>query len=183
MSLVGRRSEFFAAYRLGIAVLWWRWQLSRLEIRNWVFWDLAFVLKRERGNKMNEIGNGGLSNVEMEHIRRHHRHEPGENQCGSALVKHIRAPVPQVFFLMFFNISNYLWNICVLFWLSRALDVCCEDFFLFMYTSMWSCGIFVTLIGILEHLCVSFFSKLFQRCCRFEFDLRGIVYCFVYFEG
>lgn len=63
---------------------------------------------------MNEIGNGGLSNVEMEHIRRHHRHEPGENQCGSALVKHIRAPVPQVFFLMFFNISNYLLNICVL---------------------------------------------------------------------
>ncbi|KAG4382798.1 hypothetical protein AAZX31_14G149200 [Glycine max] len=54
---------------------------------------------------MNRIGNGGgggggLSNVEMEYIRRHHRHEPGENQCGSALVKHIRAPVPQVWSLV-----------------------------------------------------------------------------------
>ena len=75
---------------------------------------------------MNRIGNGGgggggLSNVEMEYIRRHHRHEPGENQCGSALVKHIRAPVPQVFlfsfppfFFKYYLFFNYLLNICVL---------------------------------------------------------------------
>ncbi|KAJ1395737.1 START-like domain superfamily [Sesbania bispinosa] len=42
---------------------------------------------------MNGIGNGGFSSMEMEYIRRHHRQEPGENQCGSALVKHIKAPV------------------------------------------------------------------------------------------
>lgn len=31
--------------------------------------------------------------VEAEYIRRHHRHETKENQCTSALVKHIKAPV------------------------------------------------------------------------------------------
>ncbi|KAL9430312.1 hypothetical protein AB3S75_025656 [Citrus x aurantiifolia] len=31
--------------------------------------------------------------MEAQYIRRHHRHEPRENQCTSALVKHIRAPV------------------------------------------------------------------------------------------
>lgn len=31
--------------------------------------------------------------VEEEFIRRHHRHEVGENQCSSSLVKHIKAPV------------------------------------------------------------------------------------------
>lgn len=39
------------------------------------------------------IGNGGLSEVESEYIRRYHRHEPGENQCSSELVKRIKAPV------------------------------------------------------------------------------------------
>ncbi|KAH7522881.1 hypothetical protein JRO89_XSUnG0090300 [Xanthoceras sorbifolium] len=39
--------------------------------------------------------NGGdaYSVMEAQYIRRHHRHEPRENQCTSALVKHIRAPV------------------------------------------------------------------------------------------
>ncbi|CAK8570265.1 unnamed protein product [Lathyrus sativus] len=51
---------------------------------------------------MNGIGSGSgrFSNMEMEFIRRHHRHQPGHNQCGSALVKHIRAPVPQVWSLV-----------------------------------------------------------------------------------
>ena len=31
--------------------------------------------------------------MEAEYIRRHHRHEPRENQCTSALVRHIKAPV------------------------------------------------------------------------------------------
>ncbi|XP_054780750.1 abscisic acid receptor PYL9-like [Prosopis cineraria] len=38
--------------------------------------------------------------IEMQYIRRHHRHEPGENQCTSALVKHIRAPVHLVWSLV-----------------------------------------------------------------------------------
>ncbi|XP_050893230.1 abscisic acid receptor PYL8 [Lathyrus oleraceus] len=51
---------------------------------------------------MNGIGSGSgrFSNMEMEFIRRHHRHQPGNNQCASALVKHIRAPVPQVWSLV-----------------------------------------------------------------------------------
>lgn len=35
----------------------------------------------------------GIGSVESEYIRRHHRHDPAENQCSSALVKHIKAPV------------------------------------------------------------------------------------------
>ncbi|WVZ17350.1 hypothetical protein V8G54_010332 [Vigna mungo] len=33
------------------------------------------------------------SALEAQYIRRHHKHEPRENQCTSALVKHIKAPV------------------------------------------------------------------------------------------
>ncbi|KAF5451099.1 hypothetical protein F2P56_031395 [Juglans regia] len=46
------------------------------------------------------IGNGGLSAVESEYIRRYHRHEPGENQCSSELVKRIKAPVHLVWSLV-----------------------------------------------------------------------------------
>ncbi|RVW26733.1 Abscisic acid receptor PYL8 [Vitis vinifera] len=42
------------------------------------------------------MNGNGLSSMESEYIRRHHRHEPAENQCSSALVKHIKAPVPLV---------------------------------------------------------------------------------------
>ncbi|KAL1353010.1 hypothetical protein HN51_016958 [Arachis hypogaea] len=45
-------------------------------------------------------GNRGLSSLEMEYIRRHHNHEPGENQCSSVLVKHIKAPLHQVWSLV-----------------------------------------------------------------------------------
>lgn len=38
-------------------------------------------------------GNCGIGGAESEYIRRHHRHEPGDNQCSSTLVKHIKAPV------------------------------------------------------------------------------------------
>lgn len=48
----------------------------------------------------NGIGNGGFSDVESEYIRRHHHHQPGENQCSSALVKHIKAPVHLVWSLV-----------------------------------------------------------------------------------
>ncbi|KAK7285796.1 hypothetical protein RJT34_20577 [Clitoria ternatea] len=36
----------------------------------------------------------------MDGMERHHRHEVRENQCSSALVKHIRAPVPLVWSLV-----------------------------------------------------------------------------------
>ncbi|XP_056159674.1 abscisic acid receptor PYL8 isoform X1 [Syzygium oleosum] len=43
------------------------------------------------------VANGcEIGGMEREYMRRHHRHEVAENQCSSALVKHIRAPVPLV---------------------------------------------------------------------------------------
>lgn len=51
--------------------------------------------------KMNGTENNGVFNsTETEYIRRHHNQQPGENQCSSALVKHIRAPVPLVWSLV-----------------------------------------------------------------------------------
>ncbi|KAJ1414703.1 START-like domain superfamily [Sesbania bispinosa] len=38
--------------------------------------------------------------MENEYIRRHHKHEPTPNQCSSALVKHIKAPLPIVWSLV-----------------------------------------------------------------------------------
>ncbi|EHA8589182.1 Abscisic acid receptor PYL8 [Cocos nucifera] len=38
--------------------------------------------------------------MEAELVRRHHRHEPTENQCSSTLVKHIKAPVHLVWSLV-----------------------------------------------------------------------------------
>ncbi|RZR92208.1 hypothetical protein BHM03_00020488 [Ensete ventricosum] len=35
----------------------------------------------------------GCRLMEAEYVRRHHRHEPRDNQCSSTLVKHIKAPV------------------------------------------------------------------------------------------
>ncbi|KAJ8616284.1 hypothetical protein MRB53_035656 [Persea americana] len=40
------------------------------------------------------------SRMETEYIRRHHQHQIRENQCSSALVKHIRAPVHLVWSLV-----------------------------------------------------------------------------------
>ncbi|PKA58957.1 Abscisic acid receptor PYL8 [Apostasia shenzhenica] len=38
--------------------------------------------------------------MELEYVRRFHRHEPRENQCSSALVKHIEAPIHLVWSLV-----------------------------------------------------------------------------------
>ncbi|XP_015878230.1 abscisic acid receptor PYL8 [Ziziphus jujuba] len=46
------------------------------------------------------VGNGGIGGVESEYIRRHHKREVGDNQCSSALVKHIKAPVHLVWSLV-----------------------------------------------------------------------------------
>lgn len=51
--------------------------------------------------------NGGESYgaIETQYIRRHHRHEPRENQCTSALVKHIQAPVHLVSRFLFLDLD------------------------------------------------------------------------------
>ncbi|XP_020587854.1 abscisic acid receptor PYL8-like [Phalaenopsis equestris] len=42
----------------------------------------------------------GCRAMEMEFVRRFHRHEPRENQCSSALIKHIKAPIHLVWSLV-----------------------------------------------------------------------------------
>nr|GMD49651.1 abscisic acid receptor PYL8-like [Ipomoea batatas] len=42
----------------------------------------------------------GYSGSEREYIRKHHRHQPVENQCTSFLIKHIRAPLHLVWSLV-----------------------------------------------------------------------------------
>ncbi|CAL1409718.1 unnamed protein product [Linum trigynum] len=42
----------------------------------------------------------GYGSVESEYIRRHHRHDPSEQQCSSVLIKHIKAPVHLVWSLV-----------------------------------------------------------------------------------
>lgn len=43
---------------------------------------------------------GDFSCMESEFVRKHHGHEVAMNQCSSALVKHIKAPVPLVWSLV-----------------------------------------------------------------------------------
>lgn len=45
-------------------------------------------------------GNGGIGGLESDFIRRHHRHETGDNQCSSVLSRHIKAPVHLVWSLV-----------------------------------------------------------------------------------
>ncbi|MBA0600679.1 hypothetical protein Gorai_003881 [Gossypium raimondii] len=47
----------------------------------------------------NGFGSAGAV-AATEFVRRHHRHETGENQCSSAVVKRIKAPVPLVWSLV-----------------------------------------------------------------------------------
>lgn len=114
----------------------------------------------ERDREIEEKMNGGESYgaIETQYIRRHHKHEPRENQCTSALVKHIRAPVHLVslffhlklfwpiswFFVLFFFWIGCVWwvgLICVVWWeevfyffvLWRSVRLClfCGVFFEF----------------------------------------------------
>ncbi|KAJ6795172.1 abscisic acid receptor PYL8-like [Iris pallida] len=45
-------------------------------------------------------GHGCFRLLEAEYVRRHHRHDPADNQCSSALIKHIKAPVHLVWSLV-----------------------------------------------------------------------------------
>ncbi|XP_021279503.1 abscisic acid receptor PYL9 [Herrania umbratica] len=45
-------------------------------------------------------GGDGYSTMEAQYVRRHHRHEIRDDQCTSALVKHIKAPVHLVWSLV-----------------------------------------------------------------------------------
>ncbi|KAK1361169.1 Abscisic acid receptor like [Heracleum sosnowskyi] len=46
------------------------------------------------------LGLGGLRRTEREYIQMHHTQQPTDNQCTSALIKHIKAPVHLVWSLV-----------------------------------------------------------------------------------
>lgn len=54
--------------------------------------------------------------MEAQYIRRHHRHDPNDTQCTSAVFKNVRAPVPLVRFSFFFHPSDrellFLFSFC-----------------------------------------------------------------------
>lgn len=56
--------------------------------------------------KMN--GGEAYGVMEAQYIRRHHSHEPRENQCSSTLVKHIRAPVHLVSYPYEYDLTTYI---------------------------------------------------------------------------
>ncbi|XP_044476230.1 abscisic acid receptor PYL8-like [Mangifera indica] len=49
---------------------------------------------------VNGNGSGMFGKTEEDHIKRLHKHEVGDHQCSSSLVKHIKAPVPRVWSLV-----------------------------------------------------------------------------------
>lgn len=133
-------------------------------------------------------GNGGFSSLERDCIRRHHRHEPADNQCSSVLVKHIKAPVPLVrFSLMSLSISFFcMWNLHVpyaffslQFFVCMFLSLCYSLTFVFVNCEMkipswiglllfiWGFLLKILLPPLFLYLCV-FFVASFTR------DLWGI---------
>ena len=62
-------------------------------------------------------GGGGSSGdraaMEAEYVRRHHRHEPRENQCSSTLIKHIKAPIHLV---RSSRSLVFIWFSCMMIW-------------------------------------------------------------------
>lgn len=58
----------------------------------------------------------GFECVESEHVKRLHRHDPGENQCSSTIVKRIKAPVQLVINSLLIAISMYFWFLAATDW-------------------------------------------------------------------
>lgn len=98
------------------------------------------------------VAAGAAAAAEAEHMRRLHSHAPGEHQCSSALVKHIKAPVHLVSStthdafhpLFFFSVLRLVFVRLVAFGLATWLGGCSLDLN-FFYTLFWrwvwcSCG-------------------------------------------
>lgn len=67
------------------------------------------------------LGFGGLGRTEREYIRMHHMQQPTDNQCTSALIKHIKAPVNLVLSL---SPSPSIKNTCILDLLQHFKSYC-----------------------------------------------------------
>ena len=100
---------------------------------------------REKIESKKVMMNGGeaYGAIETQYIRRHHRHELRDNQCTSALVKHIRAPVHLVS-LSFGYLLPFFGSLSWFFWVSLVgwCDLFCGEkmiffFFLLKIWVMW----------------------------------------------
>ena len=81
--------------------------------------------------------------MEAQYIGRHHRHEPRENQCTSALVKHIKAPVHLVCFSLLSTADHhFLW------FLFHFHVVDFFDFFFFARIFRWGLNFFFSFLDV-----------------------------------
>jgi len=104
----------------------------------------SFFRQREERNNTNRThhhhkkkkmnGSDAYSATEAQYVRRHHKHEPRENQCTSALVKHIKAPAhlvsfsfyPLFFFYLFidFMFVDLFKGVLTLFFCVKSVKFC-----------------------------------------------------------
>lgn len=66
-----------------------------------MFIDQIQTYQSGKGKRKKMNGGEAYSMMEAQYVRRHHRHEIRDDQCTSALVKHIKAPVHLVSFCVF----------------------------------------------------------------------------------
>lgn len=59
----------------------------------WMSWGIEEEMNSGIGLGSGVYGSHKTMMMESEYIHLHHNHQPRENQCSSALVKHIKAPV------------------------------------------------------------------------------------------
>lgn len=108
------------------------------------------------------VAAGAAAAAEAEHMRRLHSHAPGEHQCSSALVKHIKAPVHLVsstthdaFHPLFFFCSSFgVCSIgCVWFgYLARWL-LLGSEFFLYFVLAL---GLVLVRLGLMRSCCLRY---------------------------
>ena len=108
-------------------------------------WSFLTIFFREREReKVIEMNSGeAFGAMEAQYIGRHHRHEPRENQCTSALVKHIKAPVHLVCFSLLSTADHhFLW------FLFHFPVVDFFDFFFFARIFRWGLTFFFSFLDV-----------------------------------
>lgn len=118
---------------------------------------------------MNAAGNGG---VEREYIRKHHRHEPAENQCSSFLIKHIRAPVNLVRYLL--PLCCFYFSACILFLFGFCVYRCLSLWIDPLLTNFQQCLVLIREFSddLLISFLVSSNFRVLSRFCIMYFWLR-----------
>lgn len=132
------------------------WVNSRVDLRygnsaafiRWSEAKYSTIVERKQKKMMMNVK--GLSGVEKEYIKKHHKHEIKDNQCTSLLIKHVKAPVHLVsfsFFIIYFIADiRVVWCVfggfCFCFsgwvWIDWWMDV---NWIYGFWWSLWSFGL------------------------------------------